>query len=251
MNIQWNAENYQQNFAFVFNYGESVLSLLDLPKGVAVLDLGCGNGHLTAQLRNKGYNVFGMDDSEDMLKTACQNYPDIEFLQGNAVDFKLKKPVEGIFSNAVFHWIDEHKQLQMLKNIAANLVKNGELVFEFGGYGCGRAVHTELARLFRQHGLKYVMPFYFPTIGQYAPLLEKAGFKIEYAVLFDRFTPVKGENGIVDWIKMFDKKPFENIAPALAEQIRQQAQDNLRDKLFKNDVWHVDYVRIRMKARKL
>lgn len=55
MNIQWNAEDYQQNFDFVFNYGEGVLSLFDLPQGASVLDLGCGNGHLTAQLKEKGY----------------------------------------------------------------------------------------------------------------------------------------------------------------------------------------------------
>lgn len=251
MNIQWNAEDYQQNFDFVFNYGEGVLSLLDLPQGASVLDLGCGNGHLTAQLKEKGYNVLGMDDSIDMLETARKNHPDIEFLQGNAVDFKLIKRVDGIFSNAVFHWIDKNKQQQMLKNIAANLVQGGKLVFEFGGCGCGKAVHTELAELFSRYGLKYVMPFYFPTIGMYAPLMENAGFKIEYAVLFDRFTPVKGENGIVDWIKMFDKKPFENVDLDIAEAIMYEAQKNLTDKLFKNNTWNVDYVRIRMKAVRL
>ena len=95
------------------------------------------------------------------------------------------------------------------------------------------------------------MPFYFPTIGMYAPLMENAGFKIEYAVLFDRFTPVKGENGIVDWIKMFDKKPFENVDPNTANTIMYEAQKNLTDKLFKNNTWNVDYVRIRMKAVKI
>ncbi len=251
MNIQWNAEDYQQNFNFVFNYGEDVLSLFDLPQGANILDLGCGNGHLTAQLKEKGYNALGMDDSADMLEIARKNHPDIEFLQGNAVDFKLTKSVDGIFSNAVFHWIDENKQQQMLKNIAFNLVRGGKLVFEFGGYGCGRAVHAELKELFNRHGLKYVMPFYFPTIGMYAPLMENAGFKIEYAVLFDRFTPVKGENGIVDWIKMFDKKPFENVDPNTANTIMYEAQKNLTDKLFKNNTWNVDYVRIRMKAVKI
>ena len=41
---------------------------------------------------------------------------------------------------------------------------------------------------------------------------------------------------------MFDKKPNE---------IMQQVQENLKDKLYKNDTWSVDYIRIHMKATKM
>lgn len=50
------------------------------------------------------------------------------------------------------------------------------------------------------------MPFYFPTIGQYAGLLERSGFKVLHMSLFDRMTPLKGSNVLADWIKMFIKK---------------------------------------------
>lgn len=55
------------------------------------------------------------------------------------------------------------------------------------------------------------MPFYFPTIGQYAGLLERSGFKVLHMSLFDRMTPLKGPNELEDWIKMFIKKTFEDI----------------------------------------
>ena len=55
------------------------------------------------------------------------------------------------------------------------------------------------------------MPFYFPTIGQYAGLLERSGFKVLHMSLFVRMTPLKGPNELADWIKMFIKKPFEDI----------------------------------------
>lgn len=55
-------------------------------------------------------------------------------------------------------------------------------------------MHEVLAKLFTKYSLKYILPFYFPTIiGMYALLMENAGFKIEYATLFNRFMPVKGE----------------------------------------------------------
>ena len=44
MDINWDAKGYKENFSFVHEYGEDVVSLLKSPKGAAVLDLGCGNG---------------------------------------------------------------------------------------------------------------------------------------------------------------------------------------------------------------
>ena len=54
MNINWDAKGYKENFSFVHEYGEDVISLLKSPKGAAVLDLGCGNGALSAKLLEKG-----------------------------------------------------------------------------------------------------------------------------------------------------------------------------------------------------
>lgn len=66
MNINWDAKGYKENFSFVHEYGEDVVSLLKSPKGAAVLDLGCGNGALSVKLLEKGYKVIGMDASEAM-----------------------------------------------------------------------------------------------------------------------------------------------------------------------------------------
>ena len=55
MNINWDAKGYKENFSFVHEYGEDVVSLLKSPKGAAVLDLGCGNGALSVKLLEKGY----------------------------------------------------------------------------------------------------------------------------------------------------------------------------------------------------
>ncbi|BCD90149.1 hypothetical protein fh0823_02880 [Francisella halioticida] len=44
-----------------------------------MLDLGCGTGDLTNEIKNKGVKIIGVDLSENMLKKAKENYPDIEF----------------------------------------------------------------------------------------------------------------------------------------------------------------------------
>lgn len=249
-NISWNVSNYKENFCFVPAYGEAVLDLLTKPKGSYIVDLGCGNGTLTKKLFERGYHVTGIDDSMQMVAQAKSDYPDIEFVIGNALDFTLEYKADAIFSNAVFHWIDEARQQEMLCNIYNQLKEGGELVCEFGGFGCAEYVHSTLEQCFLEHGFEYKRVFYFPTIGQYAPMLEKAGFRIEYAVLFDRPTVQTGENGLADWIKMFVKKPFESIDKNIQDKIICESVNRLKNVLYINGEWIVDYVRIRFRAVK-
>lgn len=132
----------------------------------------------------------------------------------------------------------------MLSNIYRNLNPGGELVCEFGGFGCAEAVHGTLEQCFSERGLKYQRVFYFPTIGQYAPLLENAGFK----ALFDRPTPQNGSDGLTNWIRMFVKKPFEGMEETFREEIISDAVTRLRNRLHRNGCWIVDYVRIQFRA---
>lgn len=252
MNITWNADGYQQNFSFVPQYGESVMELIDAPKGSFVVDLGCGNGTLTEKLAQRGYRVLGVDASGEMLALARRDHPSLDFAHGDAVDFSLEEKADVIFSNAVFHWIDAHKQRALARNIAAQLAPGGQLVCEFGGYGCAECVHSALESAFQKRGLAYPRVFYFSTVGQHAPLLESAGLRVTCALLFDRPTPQKGENGVRDWINMFVKAPFEGMDDALREEIIAEAVEATRPQLQQADgTWIVDYVRIRIKAVKV
>ena len=130
------------------------------------------------------------------------------------------------------------------------LNSGGQFVFEMGGIGNNALIHSALAKSFAEVGLDYVMPFYFPSIGEYSSMLEKTGFKIRYAVLFDRPTELKGENGLSDWINMFVKNPFIGVDEPLKSDIIKRAVDMLYNDLCKDGIWYADYVRLRMKVRK-
>lgn len=250
MNIQWDAGKYAQDFAFVPKYGEALLALLDREKANTVLDLGCGGGALTEQLVQAGYAVCGMDADASQLKLARRRCPNVRFFQGDATDFTLEAPVDAVFSNAVLHWIDRERQPDALRCISRALRAGGQFVFEMGGAGCGAQIHGALRRAFQKRGLSYHMPFYFPTVGEYTPLLEQADFRVTYATLFDRPTPLKGEQGMEGWIRMFVKVPFAAIPPMLADEIIREAVEALRPSLYQNGVWTADYVRLRCKAIK-
>ena len=91
MNIQWGKKKYADDFNFVPQYGEAVLDLITLPKGSFAVDLGCGNGALTAKPAEHGYEVLGIDDSAEMLELAVQQHPDIAFRKENALTFRLNQ----------------------------------------------------------------------------------------------------------------------------------------------------------------
>lgn len=251
MNIDWDAREYSHAFSFVPQYGEEVLKLLDPGTAHTVVDLGCGNGRLTMRLAEMGMRVIGVDASEDMLAMARSCYPDLEFVQSDALDFTVKEPVDAFFSNAVFHWIDKDKQPLLLKRINRALKVGGELVCEFGGKGCADQVHEALRLNFEKAGMKYFIPFYFPSVGEYAVLLEEAGFKVIYALLFDRPTICSnGESGLREWIRMFDKIPFRAVDAKTENDILTGTEHTLKKRLFQNGSWWIDYVRIRLKAIK-
>ena len=251
MNISWDAKGYRERFSFVHQYGEGVMELLTAKSGSRVIDLGCGNGALTRKLADKGYRVMGVDASPEMIALAREAHPELTFSCEDALAFTLEKPADAIFSNAVFHWIDADKQDALIANVARNLAPGGELVCEFGGYGNGEAVHGTLERCFEARGLAYPRMFFFPTVGQYAPMLERHALLVEFAVLFDRPTPQKSADGLNDWIRMFIKKPFEGMSEELKADILREANDCLRDVLCTDGVWVIDYVRIRLRARKI
>lgn len=251
MNIQWDADKYASNFDFVPRYGSGVMELLELAPGARVLDLGCGNGVLTRALGERGFEAIGLDASAELLALAHKHCPGVEFICADATDFALPDPVDAVFSNAVFHWIERERQRELLRCVHRALKTGGQFVFEFGGYGNNRRIHAALAVAFERHGLQYRMPFYFPTIGEYAALLEQAGFEVRFATLFDRPTPLKGADGLRDWLDMFVKAPFEGIQDeAEREAIEGETVETLRGELCIHGQWRADYVRLRMKAIK-
>lgn len=250
MNQIWDANKYADDFSFVHNYGNNVAEFFDYKKISSVLDLGCGGGELSERFYKMGLSVIGLDSSEEMLETARNRYPDINFICADATDFSLKEPVDAVFSNAVFHLIDKERQPYMMGCVYNALSSGGQFVFEMGGIGNNALIHSALAKSFAEVDLDYVMPFYFPSIGEYSSMLEKTGFKIRYAVLFDRPTELNGENGLSDWINMFVNNPFIGVDEPLKSDIIKLAVDMLYSDLCKDGIRYADYVRLRMKAVK-
>ena len=115
-----------------------------------VVDLGCGEGALTASLSQRwpGARVVGVDSSETMLAAAAAHAVPgrVEFTLGDVRDWQPPGPVDVLVSNAVLHWVPGHDEL--LARWAGRLAPGGELAVQVPG-NFRAPTHTLLADLCR------------------------------------------------------------------------------------------------------
>ena len=114
---EWNASLYDNKHDFVAEYGKGLLEFVPVNNNQSILDLGCGTGTLTAQLKELSKEVIGVDGSQSMIKRAQEQYPDIEFMVCDALELPFNRQFDVVFSNAVFHWISDHNALLNKKDI--------------------------------------------------------------------------------------------------------------------------------------
>ena len=248
----WNSALYEGNHAFVWQYGESLLELLSPKAGERILDLGCGTGQLTEKIAQSGAFVQGIDSSLSMISTAKANYPQLDFAVADACNFQVEQPLDAVFSNAVLHWIREPDAA--IDCVAKALKPSGRFVAEFGGKGNVGAIVRALVSVLSEFGDRSpqsLNPWYFPSIGEYAGLLEKQGLEVGYAVLFDRPIVLEGGSaGMANWIKMFGSGFLSGLSDDVQRQVIRIVEERLRSALDRDGNWSADYRRIRIVAVK-
>ncbi len=246
----WDAELYEARHGFVWKYGESLIELLDPKGGERILDLGCGTGQLTQKIAEGGADVIGLDASPEMIGQARQNFPSLRFVLQDAVAMTFAEEFDAIFSNAVLHWIPDASAAA--RSMFHALRKGGRLVAELGGVGNVQKIENAIETVLRCHGSDGLPPrcMFFPSIGEYAGVLEACGLEVRSAVLFDRFTPLEGDDGMDQWLRQFASHYFEALPREQVAQARRETVEAARPLLFQEGRWHVDYRRLRIHAVK-
>jgi trans-aconitate methyltransferase len=249
--MQWNADSYTQKHAFVFEYGAGVVDLLAPQPGELVLDVGCGSGELTQEIARRGANVVGLDASADMLIKARQQFPNLDFRLADAANFKLPEQFDAVFSNAALHWVPAAEAA--IRQMYRHLKPGGRLVAELGGQGNVAQIVTAVLRQLRLRGYPLARAYwwYFPSVGEYAALLEKQGFRVRLAQHYDRPTALADpETGLIDWIEQFGAHFFAGVSAADQAAILTAVDAALRPVLFQDGQWLADYKRLRIVAEK-
>jgi trans-aconitate methyltransferase len=248
---EWDAATYDERHDYVAAYGASLVDLLDPSPDERVLDLGCGTGRLTAEIADTAAAVVGLDRAAEMVERARERETAAQFRRADAREFTVDRPFDAVFSNAVLHWIaDEDDHRRVLERVHDALTPGGRFVAEMGGAGNVATIASAVREVLAERGHEVETPWRFPTVGEEAALLEAAGFEVRLARLFDRPTPLAGEDGLREWLAMFGDSVFEELDEATRTGVVDEVETRLRPSLYDPDVeeWTADYRRLRFVA---
>jgi len=251
----WNAVAYDDLSDPMFEWGSAVLGTLELKGDERVLDAGCGSGRLTEVLlgRLPSGSVVALDSSPKMLEQArvrLERYgARVEFVHASLEEFELPTPVDGIYSNAVFHWVPDHAM--MFRALHGALKPGGWLVAQFGGIGnlaktLRRANDVAQSARFRADLKEFETGPHFEDVASTRERMALAGFQVHEAKLHTvvpRFERKERYEAFLETVILH--RPMANLPETLRREFLEEVS---RKTLLEEGAYTLDYVRLTVRA---
>lgn len=238
----WDPETYQTVADFVAKLGEPLIKLLAPKPTDIILDVGCGDGSLSAKVLPLCRTLVGVDSSPQMIEAAIERGINGYVKDAQHLDFN--EHFDSVLSNAALHWMKSPEAV--LSGIFKALKPGGVFVAEFGGLGNADKIVVALEHALNKRDIAFNNPWYFPSAEEYSTLLTQQGFIIEHIKLFERFTPLPQH--LSHWILTFAQSFLRQTSATQSKEIINEVVNEIRDDLYADQQWHVDYVRLRLKA---
>ena len=227
----WNAADYAANSVVQQTWARELIAQLQLRGDEHVLDVGCGDGKVTAEIARavpRG-SVVGVDASPQMIEFARKTFPrgkipNLEFHIMDAREIggcdapsqssgRLKAGDGGVaatqkfdivFSNAALHWVDDHRAF--LRGAASVLRPGGRLIVSCGGkgnaYDVFLVVRAEMRlKRWREFFRKLEKPYFFHNPDSYEKWLPRFGFKSRGVRLSSKDAVYDGRDGFAAWLR--------------------------------------------------
>jgi trans-aconitate methyltransferase len=146
----WSAARYAAAAHFVPAFGAPAVELLDPKPGERILDLGCGDGVLTAKIAAAGAAVVAVDAAPDMVASAKAKGLDARVCPGQNLAFD--REFDAVFSNAALHWM--HPSETVIAGVAHALRPGGRFVGEMGGHNNTAAIQVAFRAVLAKRGIE-------------------------------------------------------------------------------------------------
>lgn len=254
--MEWDPEAYARNSSNQLAWARELIGRLGLKGNEALLDVGCGDGKITAEIAGAvpdGF-VLGVDASGANIDYARAHYateqhPNLRFEQMDARRLDYPRQFDVIFSNAVLHWVDDHPAF--LAGCAKLIQPGGRLVISCGGKGNAAGVHAAIDRVMAKPGWagffeEFPFPYHFNAPADYARWLPEAGFSLERAELVEKDMTHAGADGLAAWLPYTSRVPAEQREAFIAECVASYLSDNPLDEAGQ---CHVRMIRLEVEAR--
>ncbi|MBS3080455.1 methyltransferase domain-containing protein [Candidatus Pacearchaeota archaeon] len=124
-----------------------------------ILDLGCGTGLHTKELLERGYEITGLDLSEEMIDIAKKRNPSAKFHIGNMNNFNLSNKFDAIICMfSALGYLTENKQLEdFFISCRDHLKDNGLLILDvWNGLGVMRELPSSREKIVERNELKII-----------------------------------------------------------------------------------------------
>ena len=170
--IKWNPAEYARQSSHQQSWARELIPKLKLSGHESILDVGCGDGKVTAELAAHvpTGQVVGIDSSPEMIAFATKKFAgqkNLRFEVANASTLPFKNQFDVVFSNAALHWVDDH--LPVLAGIRRSLKTGGRILLQMGGKGnASQLISIILPLMRREDWLPYFRDFKF-TYGFHGP----------------------------------------------------------------------------------
>jgi trans-aconitate 2-methyltransferase len=207
----WNPEDYAKNSDAQLKWARSLTQNVDLAAYQSILDVGCGDGKITANfaVTVPQSRVVGVDSSSEMIAYATEQYPvsqypNLTFACIDARQIKFHQEFDLIFSNATLHWVDDHQVF--LQGARQALKEEGRLIISCGGEGNAAGILATFAELmareqWQPYFADFKNPYFFYGIEDYQRWLQQSGFAVKRLELVPKDMTHQGKAGLAGWIR--------------------------------------------------
>jgi trans-aconitate 2-methyltransferase len=214
---EFNGDEYQKASLHQKEWGSKIISELNLKGHERILDLGCGDGVLTAQLADRvpQGSVLGIDASQGMIETALKNpKPNLEYVLKDINQMDFDQEFDLIFSNAALHWVLD--QPRFLHNVFKSLKMGGTLRFNFAARGNCENFFSVVKKAmeipqYRRYFLNFTWPWYMPAVEEYRILVNQQPFSEIKVWLENADRHFPDAESLIRWIDQPSLVPFKAV----------------------------------------
>lgn len=259
---EWDAKEYFKNSSQQRKWAKELMGKLKLRGDERVLDIGCGDGKVTAEIAKsltKG-SILGIDSSQGMVNFAREKFlekqiPNLAFKTIDVKYMSFENEFDIVFSNACLHWIIDH--LLVLKKISMSLNPGGRILIQMGGKGNATEIIEVLNEMLQDNKWNeffdgFAFPYGFYGVEEYKQWLSEAGLSIIRIELLPKDMTHKGKEGLSSWIRTTWLPYTQRLPEELQEEFIGELADRYIEKypLDKDGLVHVAMVRLEVEAEK-
>ncbi len=241
---EWNATVYNRQSSLQQALAGKQLGLLTLTGSERVLDVGCGDGKITAEIaaRVPRGSVLGVDPSRDMIAFAASHFgpPTHANLQFEVEDVRrlpYRSEFDLVVSFNALHWVPD--QTAALKSIRAALKDSGRAILKFVPQGTRTSLEDVIEQVrqsarWAEYFSGFQKPYVHFTPDEYRALAEQAGLKVVRTQLEDEAWDFKTREGFVafaratfvEWTRLLPPDCTDNFISDVLDRYQALAADS-------------------------